>query len=76
MIIFQKCNPKPNLVNSNLFVLLLILGPFPFQVRRLKFQPVSCLHCIAVFKVGIIYRWAYPKVYEFRRLIFIASASE
>ena len=25
-------------------------GPFPFEVRRLKFQPVSCLHCIAVFE--------------------------
>ena len=27
-----------------------VLGPFPFEARRLKFQPVSCLHCIAVFE--------------------------
>ena len=26
------------------------MGPFPFEIRRLKFQPVSCLHCIAVFE--------------------------
>ena len=28
----------------------LIMGPFPFEIRRLKFQSVSCLHCIAVFE--------------------------
>ena len=26
------------------------MGLFPFEVRRLQFQPVSCLHCIAVFE--------------------------
>ena len=26
--------------------------------------------------MSIIYRWAYPKVFEFRRLIFIVSTSD
>ena len=27
-----------------------VMGPFPFEARRLKFQPFSCFHCIPVFE--------------------------
>ena len=31
--------------------IFLCLGPFLFSVRRLKFQPVNCFHCLAGFVV-------------------------
>ena len=45
---------------------------FPFKTDRVKFHLYSSFR--AAIKVGVMYRWAYPKVYVFRRLIFIASA--
>ena len=67
----KKCNKTP----------FSKYGPLSVVDRMLKFQPVSCLCCMyssfrAAIKMGIIYGWAYPKVYVFRRLICIASASE
>ena len=45
----KECVPFKSVWEDRLSNPVPILGSFPFYVGRLKFQPISCLHCIAVF---------------------------